>query len=167
MFSSEENWKIFVCAGLPHSHYRESSQVSNSISGYTGFGVSVFTYHFWRGRSALIEQPWLSFNYECPNLIPFIKIFQSTFRDDLHEFCFYKFPECEIAYMICILLSFFNILCHHVIQLMFLINVYIIFSFYLFKLGHVLPMIIKGYLKKIGGNSSSIIYSLSIFRFWH
>ena len=115
----------------------------------------------------LIEQPWLNFNYECPNLILFIKIFQSTFRDDLHEFCFYKFPECEIAYMICISLLFFNILCHHVIQLMFLINVYIIFSFYLFKLGHVLPMIIKGYLKKIGGNSSSIICYLSIFRFWH
>ena len=51
--------------------------------------------------------------------------------------------------MICISLLFFNILCHHVIQLMFLINVYIIFSFYLFKLGHVLPMIIKGYLKKM------------------
>ena len=75
MFSSEENWTSFVCTGLLHSHYREGSEVSNSISGYTGFGVSVFTYHFWRGRSALIEQPWLSFNYECPNLIPFIKIF--------------------------------------------------------------------------------------------
>ena len=158
MFFSEENYKGFACRGLLHSPCRENSELSNFHLRLLKFECLTFYTAFLSGQACKKFQGICvpSLYYEFPNLYPCkllfpylfcINNFQATFKEGIYGFCFYKFAEYEIVYIIFLILLG-NILCHQVIQLVFIINFCVIVCSYCFKLYIFMIILYVSYRKK-------------------
>ena len=126
---------LIFCIGISSKEkYNLSLRFFSSVLNH----VQIFLDLLWMALGICVPSLYYEFPnlYPCKLLFPYlfcINNFQATFKEDIYGFCFYKFAEHEIVYII-LLILIVNILCHQVIQLVFIINFCVIVCSYCFKL---------------------------------